>query len=295
MAGIVFGCVAPHGWLLIPELHPENADTPQNRAALVEVGQRMAAAKPDVIVIATPHGVRVDGQISLANVARAAGRLTVEDRTVEMNVPVDLALTDAIAAEANGRGIPIAMTGFAGNQRNESAIPLDWGTFVPLFFFGHGRNMVGHGDVLAPKPAEDIGPPIVLVNPSRFLPRKTLVEFGEAVADAAAKDGRRVAFVASCDWAHAHEGSRYGASPDAAIVDQLVVEALNESDPGRLISLEDQQVKNAAIDGLWQALMLAGVMNRVPMRGEVLCYEISPTSTCGMLVASYEPAGAGAG
>jgi aromatic ring-opening dioxygenase LigB subunit len=70
-----------------------------------------------------------------------------------------------------------------------------------------------------------------------------------------------------------------------------VVDALNASDPGRLIALEDTEVRNAAIDGLWQALMLAGVMNRVPMTGSVACYEISPTSTCGMLVASYEPVG----
>ncbi len=239
MAGIVFGAVTPHGWLLIPELHPENIDTPQNRAALVEMGARMAELKPDVIVIATPHGFRVDGSVSLANVARAAGTLTVDGHKAEMNVPVDLTLTDAIAAAARARGVPIAMTGFAGNQRNESALPLDWGTFVPLWFMGHGQNHVGHGDVLAPKPAVDHGPPIVLVNPSRFLPRQTLVDFGEAVADAAAADGRRVAFIASCDWAHAHEGSRYGASPDAAIVDQMVVDALNASDPGSLIALED--------------------------------------------------------
>ena len=45
------------------------------------------------------------------------------------------------------------------------------------------------------------------------------------------------------------------------LVDGLGRGGVGASDPGRLIDLEDQQVRNAAIDGLWQALMLAGVMN----------------------------------
>lgn len=68
-----------------------------------------------------------------------------------------------------------------------------------------------------------------------------------------------------------------------------MVEALKANDPGRLINLEPQQIKNAAIDGLWQALMLAGIMNKVPMTGELLSYEIESLSTVGMAVATYLP------
>ncbi len=62
-------------------------------------------------------------------------------------------------------------------------LPLDWGILTPLWFLGHGRNMPGHGDVLADPPAADIGPPAVIVTPSRSLPRETLVDFGRAVAE----------------------------------------------------------------------------------------------------------------
>lgn len=44
-----------------------------------------------------------------------------------------------------------------------------------------------------------------------------------------------------------------------------------------------------AIKGLWRALMLAGVMNEVPMTGKVLAYEIEFGSSCGMAVALYLP------
>jgi aromatic ring-opening dioxygenase LigB subunit len=287
---IVFGAVVPHGWTLISELAEDPGTTPNVRKAMVEMGKRCAATSPEVIVIAGPHNVRIDGFVAVAESGRAAGTLLYQGNKVEMNVPIDIALSDAIVATARDRGVPVASWGYAGNQRQESGAPLDWGIIVPLWFLGHNQNVDGSGDVLAPKPNVDSGPPIVLINPSRALPLETNVRFGEAVANAVARDGRRAAFIASCDWAHAHEGSRYGAHPDAAIVDDLVIEALKATDPGRLIGLEPQQIKNAAIDGLWQALMLAGVMNKVPMTGEVLTYEIESQSTVGMAVATYLPA-----
>ncbi|HEY7031395.1 MAG TPA: aromatic ring-opening dioxygenase subunit LigB [Thermomicrobiales bacterium] len=290
MAGIVFAGVAPHGWPTIPDLSEDALGALQTRAALQELGRRCAAASPDAIVVATPHGVRVDGTICLAAVARGTGTLRHDGRTVESNVPVDAPLTGAIAAAARARGVPVALAGFGGNNPAESAIPLDWGTMVPLWFVGHGRNLIGHGDVLAPDPAEDLGPPVVIATPSRSLPRPTIVEFGVAVAEAATREGRRVAFVASCDWAHTHEGGRYGVHPVAAEVDAAVVAALRDNDPGRLLDLDPQLAEDAAIDGLWQTLILAGVMRHVPMRGDVLSYEAPPAYATGMIVAAFAPA-----
>jgi aromatic ring-opening dioxygenase LigB subunit len=64
-----------------------------------------------------------------------------------------------------------------------------------------------------------------------------------------------------------------------------VLQALRAGDPGSLIDMDENLASDAAIDGLWQALMLAGVLERVPMRGELLSYE-APTYY-GMLVASF--------
>lgn len=290
MAGIVFGCVAPHGWTVIPDLSPDGMGALATREAMVELGRRCAATRPDAIVLATPHGVRVDGQIALANVARVAGAVHHEGRIFEMNVPVDLELTDAIAMAARAAGLPIALTGFAGNRRPESAIPLDWGTVVPLAFLGHPANARGYGHVLASPPPGDDGPPVVIVSPSRALPWEVNVAFGRVLADAAQASGKRIAFVASCDWAHTHEGARYGSDPAAKIVDDLVVQALEAGDPARLLKLDQELVNRAAIDGLWQALMLAGVLERVPMKASLLCYEAPPRIAVGLATAAFEPA-----
>jgi aromatic ring-opening dioxygenase LigB subunit len=289
VSGIVFAGVAPHGWPTIHELSEDAVGALATRAALEELGRRCAAARPDVVVVASPHNFRVEGAICLPDVARGAGILHHDGRTVEMSVPIDGPLTEAIAATARRHGLPVALGGYAGNRRYQSVVPLDWGTMVPLWFVGHGRNLAGAGDVLAPHPVDDLGPPVVVVTPSRVLPRSTLVEFGDAIAEAAAVDGRRVAFVASCDWAHTHEGGQYGFHEAAAAVDAAVLDALRDGEPGRLIDLDEQQVEDAAIDGLWQVLILAGVMDRVPMRGEVLSYEAPPAYATGMIVATFAP------
>ena len=213
-------------------------------------------------MIAGPHGVRVDGAICLADTARAAGTLAWQGRQVELNVPVDGPLTDAIAAKAKERGIPIALAGYGGNRRDQSVLPLDWGILTPLWFLGHGRNMRGHGDVLADPPAADIGPPAVIVTPSRSLPRETLVDFGRAVAEvecgrAAPHRVYRILRLGPC----ARRRGSVRLPSGIGAVDAEVVAAVQANDLMRLIDLDEGRARDAAIDGLWQALMLGGALD----------------------------------
>jgi aromatic ring-opening dioxygenase LigB subunit len=287
MAGLVFACIAPHGFTLIPSMSEDADGALATRAAMFELGQRCVAAQPDVIVLATPHGLRVDDTICVAATARAAGVLAWNGRSVDMHVPVDAELTDAICARARELGVPIARASYAGNRRDQSVLPLDWGAITPLWFLGHRNHPAGSGDVLA-DPPETQGPPVVLVAPSRSLPRSAMLMFGRAVAEAAAQDGRRVAFVASCDWSHTHKASGpYGFHPAAAVVDAIVLEAVRTNRLAQLSTLSDQLAEDAAIDGLWQALMLAGAQEHTPMQVELLSYE-APTYY-GMLVAAFTP------
>ncbi len=285
---LAFACIAPHGFPLIPLMSADADGALQTRRAMEELGRRCAAAGVDVLVLAGPHGVRVAGAVCLADVARAAGTLRWAGRQVEMNVPVDAALTTAIARRADGKGVPIARAAYAGNRPGQAVMPLDWGAITPLWFLGHDQDMAGSGDALAKPPEADSGPPVVIVTPSRDLPRSTLVAFGRAVAEAATADPRRVAFVASCDWAHTHrEDGPYGYHPAAAQVDAMVVDAVRDNNLGRLMDLDQRLADEAAIDGLWQVLMLEGAREVVPMAGELLSYEV-PTYY-GMLVAAYSP------
>ncbi|MDF3017883.1 MAG: Catalytic LigB subunit of aromatic ring-opening dioxygenase superfamily [Thermomicrobiales bacterium] len=113
--------------------------------------------------------------------------------------------------------------------------------------------MPGHGNVLADPPADDIGPPAVIVTPLH---------------------------------AHAAVGP-YGFHDDSARVDAEVVAAVQANGLMRLMDLDEGRAKDAAIDGLWQALMLFGAFEVTPMNVELLSYE-APTYY-GMLVAVWAP------
>ena len=52
----------------------------------------------------------------------------------------------------------------------------------------------------------------------------------------------------------------YGFHPESARVDAEVVAAVEANDLMRLIDLDEGRARDAAIDGLWQALMLAGAL-----------------------------------
>lgn len=287
---LVFAAVAPHGFPLIPDLGEDAGGALKTRAAMQEMQRRAASAGVEAVVIAGPHGVRVNDAIALADTSRAAGSLTWEGRTVELNVPIDGDLTDAIAGAARERNIPIALVGYAGSRRDQSVLPLDWGFLTPLWFLGHDRNMPGKGDVLADAPEVDQGPPAVLVSPSRSIPREHLIQFGEVVAQVAEVSPRRIAFIASCDWGHRHaENGPYGYHPESAVVDAEVVAAVTANDLLSLRDLPDERAETAAIDGLWQLLMLGGALRGKDWPSEVISYE-APTYY-GMLVATWRNSG----
>ena len=288
---LVIGAVAPHGSAIIPEASADAGGALGTRAAMLEVGRRFAEARPEVIFIAGPHGIQVQGQVSLSRSGRGAGTLHVDSGTLEMNVPMDIPLADAIEERARARGVPVARVGYGTVNAQASVLPLDWGIMTPAWFVGHGRNMVGAGHALADTYsgiATSPGPALVVANPTRDIPRQQLVEFGKAVAEAAAADPRRIGFIASCDWSHTHlESGIYGYHPAAKEMDALVVAAIQHDDILSLLDLDDEFVRNAAIDGLWQLLMLAGARQVTPLTAEFLSYEAP--SYFGMLVAVYEP------
>lgn len=285
---ITAAAILPHGWDLIPELSDDADGALATREAMFRAGNAFRDAGVEVIVLAGPHGIRVDGAICIANVARAAGLIERGVRRVDLNVPCDRPLIAAIASAAEARGVPVALAGYAGNRWGQSVSPLDWGGMVPLWFLGNGQaHAQGAGSVLSPAPDIESVPPVVLITPSRLLPREQMVEFGRAVGDACSIDPRRIGFVASCDWSHVHQSDGpYGYDPIAREMDQNIVDAIRSDRLGGLIDLSQADVERAAIDGLWQTLMLVGVreIQQLP-QVDLVSYE-APTYF-GMIVALY--------
>ncbi len=270
---IVFACIAPHGDLAIAEAcPPERAHlAAATQAAMAELGRRLDAVQPDVVVVLTPHGIHVEGHLAVVVAGRVAGALD-EVPAVSLDLRTDRELAIAAVDALRAAGLPVVGVSFGGNDPAGAAMPLDWGSLIPLWHLGGRRR----------PPL-----PVVVVAPARDLPPERHVEAGAAIARAIASTGRRAALVASADQGHAHRADGpYGFDPAAAVHDELVVRLLREGRLGAVRDLDPALVEAAKPDSWWQHLVLLGAIGEA-WRPEVLSYEAP--AYYGMLCAGFDP------
>lgn len=237
------------------------------------IAAEMKAARPDAIVVATPHNLRLQKHIGVVTAQYSSGSITDGGRTVRLSAACDVDFAKGVVGEAEKQGLPVVAANYGALEGPLSNLAMDWGTLVPLWFFLRGAR---------PKSK------VVIVTPSRGIPLRENFEFGRAVARVALKVKKRVAFVASADQAHAHKKSGpYGFDIRAAEYDSRVAELIRRGSLEGIMEFEPRFVEGASPDSLWQMTMLAGALSVVPMKGELLSYQV-PTYF-GMLCASYRP------
>lgn len=259
---VVFACIAPHGGsLLLRENAP--GPVPQCRKAMAKMRRSLQAARPDSIAILTPHGVAVEGAISLGVTATGYGELDNLKVTVEM----DLDLAAAWAYRASEKNIPVTPL---KTREPDGALPLDWGVTIPLA-------------LLTPTPL-----PTVVACPARDVARTHLVDWGEALVEASEEIGRRVALIVSADQGHGHAADGpYGLTPASAEYDAAMQAAIEANDLPRLLDWPEDWPETALADSYWQTLSLIGVEKRVPLQAKFLSYEVD--HYFGLLCAEFVP------
>jgi len=260
---VVYACIAPHsGHLLLPDGAP--TPVPQTRGAMRLIEADMLAARPDTVVVLTPHGVYVPGKMSLGIAATCRGEL---DGTT-VSTPTDLGLASLWAYRATELGIPVVP--LAGEDP-DAPFPLDWGVVIPYAL-----------SALRISPL----PSLVVACPARELSRAQLVDWGEALTQAADETDTRVALVASADQGHGHAADGpYGFTPISAKYDRDMGDAIRAGDLPRLLAWPEDYAEEALADSYWQTLPIIGVQKRVPLQGRFLSYEID--HYFGLICASY--------
>jgi len=276
-AGLVFAAVRGDGGEIIPELAGRDlARMGKTRTAMKELGRRCVLARPETVVVLTPHGQMVENAISIGMTARAAGTLGERPPAkVFTAFQTDRELARSIGNAANGQGVPVVgiVAGESEKDAEHLPLPLDLGALVPLWFVAHP---------LEPRPQ------VIVLAPDRSLPREKLVRCGVAIAQAAQASGKRVALIASCDQGHAHDpNGPYGFDPASRVHDEAMVAAIANDELARLLEWDNDFLEAAKVDAYWQTLILAGALGHTPMTPELLSYE-APTYF-GMAVAAYQP------
>jgi len=198
--------------------------------------------------------------------------LETENGSVKIRLQCNQPLAENIYTKAKEHRLPVIAVNYGTNEGPASCMPMDWGTLVPLWFFGTTAEKAR----------------VVVVTPSREIPLKELVGFGTVIAQVAEKSAGRIAFVATADQAHAHDSKGpYGFSPAAAKFDRLVVEAVRNERINMLLNLEQKLVEDAKPDSIWQIAVLVGVLSTRPMEAKLISYQ-APTYY-GMVCAAYLP------
>lgn len=272
---LVYACIAPHGGEIVPALAGKKlASFAPTRKGMNGLARALKETRPDTIVIASPHNLRIDRHIGVVTSEYSSGRAIEGAREIRLKARCDVALSKELAAAGESRGLPVVAVNYGVSEGPLSDVAMDWGTLIPLWFLLKGNRLKSR---------------IVIVTPSREVPLAQNIEFGRVVAEVSNGEKKRVAFVASADQAHAHRKSGpYGFDKRASEYDRQVVEAICADRLGETITRMDPEfIDCAKPDSLWQMAMLVGALSVVPMEGELLSYQV-PTYY-GMLCASYHP------
>ena len=272
---LVYACIAPHGSETVNSITPKTLHRrfQETEQALRILANNIIRSRPDTIVIATPHNLRLWKQICVVTSHNSSGELTSENqKSISLKVKCDIEFSHKLLTKASKRRLPVVGANYGSADGETSDMPMDWGSLIPLWF------------ILSKKCGK---PRISIVTPSREIPLLQNVKFGRTIADVAENDqSKKYAFIASADQAHAHKKSGpYGFSKAAAEYDAIVLKALQENNLKKLLQLKSKFVDEAKPDSLWQLAMLAGILERVKMKSHLYSYQ-APTYY-GMICADY--------
>jgi aromatic ring-opening dioxygenase LigB subunit len=273
---LVYACIAPHGEEIVPALAGKRLRLfSPTRKGMRSLAAAMREAEPDTIVLASPHNLRLHGYIGVVTAEYSSGRVAERGREIRMRAKCDVEFSDRLVEAAERTGLPVVAANYGVSEGPLSDMAMDWGTMVPLWFLLRGTRLKSR---------------IVIVTPSREIPLNQNIEFGRVIARVAKGGTKRVAFVASADQAHRHRmNGPYGFDSRAAEYDGLVVDAIHSGRLDEAMRIEPGLIDGARPDSLWQMAMLVGVLEVVPMKGELVSYQVP--SYYGMLCASYWPVG----
>ncbi len=273
---LVYACIMPHAPILVPDIGAGiEEETPHLISALREVAGQMRLARPETVVVVSPHGPFRYATIGILASAEVSGSFA-EWRHPELafQYEVDAEMAEAVYALAVGSEVPVERLTHWGRG-------LDWGCMVPLFWLR---------DAMA-------GARLVPIAISHAQPRSHY-ELGMCIGDVARDSERRVAVVCSADLSHAlARDAPAGYDPAGRLFDDDYRKAIDEWDERWILSAPPELRSHAAEDAIPQTAVLMGALRDSVIQPRVLAYD-APFGV-GYLVASIDvarpaPARAGA-
>ncbi|HCJ52459.1 MAG: AmmeMemoRadiSam system protein B [Candidatus Kerfeldbacteria bacterium RIFCSPLOWO2_01_FULL_48_11] len=260
---LVFAAITPHPPIVIPTIGKDNMKfVTKTVNAYRELGEDMYAARPDTIIVISPHGPMLQNAFAINLMPRFGANFEeFGDLVTWFTIPGDVGFTHQLKEHIETR-YPVVLM---------SQEKLDHGVGVPLYFLTQNLNRNN-----------------VKLIPMSFslLDYESHFEFGRALQEEIINDNRRIAVVASGDLSHKlTEHSPAGYNPKAKEFDEHLIQLIKKNDVAGILHLNRELVEEAAECGLRSIIILLGILNSMRVKPNIMSYE-APFGV-GYLTASF--------
>lgn len=249
---VEYACIVPHPPLIIPDIgRGEEKKIIKTVDAYEAVAREIARIEPDTIVLATPHSVMYADYIHISPGSGAGGDFGRFGATqVSFQKEYDTELIAALSDMAEEGGVHAGTLG-------EKDPALDHGAMVPLWFID--RHYTDYRLVRV----SISGQPLI-----------AHYHFGQRVARAAKRLGRRIVFVASGDLSHKlTPDGPYGFASEGPVFDTQVTEAMKRGDFMAFLRFGESFCEAAGECGLRSFIEMAGALDGQAVRSDFRSYE----------------------
>ncbi len=265
---IVFAGLMPHAPILVPGVGGDRlAEARATADAMATVADHAVAARPETMVLISPHSPRQPHAFGIWRTPRLRGSLrsfgSPEDR---VDLPVDEAFADGLAHAAERRKL---------RTWSITRDPLDHGALVPLCYLVKARWS---------------GPTVILS--LNYPGEGGLEELGHAIVATAQGLHRRTAVIASGDMSHRLTPSAPGGfSPEAHRFDEAFIALLRRGAVSEVPRIDPALVEEAGEDVVDSTVVALAAADYRTDGERVLSYE-GPFGVGYGVAILYEPAAA---
>lgn len=242
---ILAAYAVPHPPLIIPTVgRGEERGIQDTIDAYRNVARRIAALRPETIVVVSPHAPLYRDAFHVTDSAALSGSMAPFGAPqTQVDIRTDGEFVYALAQAAEAAGIPLA-----GSKRRDGG--MDHATFIPLWFANEAIREAG----------EEPSYRLVRVGLSLLAP-DVHRRLGALVAGTATALGRATVLIASGDLSHKLKADGpYGFAPEGPVFDGRIAEIFSSGDLDELFAFDEDFCEAAAECGLRSFQIMTGAL-----------------------------------
>ena len=249
---ITLTCMLPHPPLIVPAVgRGEERNIQKTIDAYHEAARRIAACRPETIVLISPHQVMYADYFHISPGESAYGDFgQFRAPGEQMKVFYDTAFVEKLRASAEEKDLPAGTLGQLDRK-------LDHGTMVPLYFVNQYWTDYQ----------------LVRIGLSG-LPLIRHYELGQCIQETANALNRKVVIIASGDLSHRlKEDGPYGYREEGPAYDARIMDVMGRGDFERLLEFSEDFCEKAGECGHRSFTIMAGALDKMKVTAEKLSYE----------------------